>query len=212
MKIKQLNLINSLKENPLIILIRLENDFFYIPQKRENLLLKIQQLYNYGIKNIEIGWDSNPEWINLINEIKNKFEYINIGAASISSREAFNSIIELNLNYSMSPFFYKELHLKAIEHNQLLIPGISNIKNLNEAINLGYKAIKIFPASKLGINFITNLKEFRESGIFFIAAGGIKSDEIEKWLKHGYNALVIGRALPNHTIDDNLKIWLKNQK
>jgi len=99
--------------------------------------------------------------VNLILEIKNKFKSINIGVASITSKESLESISSLDINYSMSPFFNKEIHLNAIKYNQLVIPGISNIENFKEAINLGYKIVKIFPASKLGINFINLLKGFK---------------------------------------------------
>tara|TARA_B100000700_G_C14824766_1_gene751759 strand:- start:220 stop:873 length:654 start_codon:yes stop_codon:yes gene_type:complete len=210
LKIKQNNLINSLKIQPLIVVIRLENDFFDIPYKRVNLLLNIKKLSNFGIKHIEIGWDSNPEWFNLINEIKNNFIHINIGAASINSSQALESILSLDLNYSMSPYFNKEIHLKAIESNQLLIPGISNIEDFREAINLKYKIIKIFPALKLGIHFLNKLKYFQENDIFFIGAGGIKSRDLKKLLKNGYNALAIGKELTNQIPDKDLKIWLKD--
>ena len=210
MEVKQNNLIKSLKIQPLIVVIRLENQFFNISKKRESLLLKIKNLSNYGIKNIEIGWDSNPEWVNLILEIKTNFKSINIGVASISSKESLESILSLDLNYSMSPFFNKEIHLKAIKYNQLVIPGISNIKNFEEAINLGYKIVKIFPASKLGINFISKLKDFKRKDMFFIGAGGIKSQNLNKLLKSGYDALVIGRELPNQKLDKDLEKWLKD--
>ena len=62
---------------PLIVVIRLEHQFFNISHKRENLFLKIEKLSNHGVKNIEIGWDSNPEWVNLILEIKKNFKSIN---------------------------------------------------------------------------------------------------------------------------------------
>jgi len=207
---KQNNLIKSLRIQPLIVVIRLENDFFNISYKRENLLLKIEKLSNYGIKNIEIGWDSNPKWENLILEIKKKFNLINIGVASITSIQSLDSILSLDLNYSMSPFFNKEVHLKAIKHNQLVIPGISSIENFKEAINLGYKIVKIYPASKLGINFINELQELKKNDVFFIGAGGIKSKNLKKLLTSGYDALVIGRELRNQTLDKDLKIWLKN--
>ena len=210
MEVKQNNLIKSLKIQPLIVVIRLENDFFNIPYKRDKLLLKIKELSNYGIKHIEIGWDSSPEWGNLISEIKNNFQDINLGSASISSIQALDSILSLNLNYSMSPFFNKVIHLKAIKYNELLIPGVSNIESFKEAINLGYKIIKIFPASKLGINFLKQLKDFEERDIFFIGAGGIKSGDFKKLLNNGYNALAIGKELKNQTPDQNLKIWLKD--
>ncbi len=209
MEVKHNNLIKRLKIQPLIVLIRLEYQFFNISKKRENLLLKIEKLSNYGIKNLEIGWDPNPEWFNLISEIKKNFKSINLGAASISSKESLDSILSLDLNYSMSPLFNKENHLKAIQNNQLLIPGISNIENFKEAINLGYKIVKIFPASKLGINFISELQEIKQKDMFFIGAGGIKSKNLKKYIKNGYNALVIGKELQNQTSDKDLEIWLK---
>jgi len=210
LEVKQNNLIKSLRLQPLIVVIRLEDNFFNLSQKKRNLFYKIENLSNFGIKNIEIGWDSNPEWINLILEIKKKFKSINIGVASISSRQSLESILSLDLNYSMSPFFNKEIHLKAIKYNQLVIPGISNIENFKEAINLGYKIVKIFPASKLGINFINELQDFKKKDIFFIGAGGIKSNNLKKFLKSGYDALVIGRELRNQTPDKDLEIWLND--
>ncbi len=210
MEAKQINLIKSLRIQPLIVVIRLENNFFNLSKKKEILLSKIEKLSNYGIKNIEIGWDSHPEWVNLILEIKKRFKSINIGIASISSSQSLKSILSLDVNYSMSQFFNKEIHIQAIEYNQLVIPGISNIENFKEAIDLGYKIVKIFPASKLGINFINELKDFKKKDIFFIGAGGIKSKNLKKFLKSGYDALVIGRELRNQTPDKDLEIWLKD--
>ena len=206
MEAKQNNLIKSLRIQPLIVVIRLEQNFFNLSKKKDNLLSKIQKLSNFGIKNIEIGWNSNPEWVNLILEIKKRFRSINIGVASISSRQSLESILSLDVNYSMSQFFNKEIHIQAIEYNQLVIPGISNIENFKEAIDLGYKIVKIFPASKLGINFINELKDLKKKDIFFIGAGGIKSKHLKKFLKSGYDALVIGRELRNHTPDKDLSL------
>ena len=112
-----------------MVVIRLEHNFFNLSQKKENLLFKIEKLTNIGIKNIEIVWDSNPQWVNLILEIKKNFKSINLGFASIYSRQSLESILSLDLNYSMSPFFNKEIHLKAIKYNQLVVPGLSNIEN-----------------------------------------------------------------------------------
>ena len=209
MEVKQNNLIKSLRIQPIIIVIRLENNFFNIPSKKDELFLKIENLSNIGIKHIEIAWDSNPEWVNLISDVKDKFKFINLGVASIKSERALESIISLNLNYSMSPFFKKEIHLKAIKINQLVIPGISNIENYKEAIEMGYKILKIFPAKKLGINFLNKLKDVKKNNIFFIGAGGIKSKNLKILLKNEYNAIAIGRELKNQIPDKDLMNWLK---
>ena len=212
MEAKQNGLINSLRLQPLVVVIRLESNFFNISYKRKDLLFKIEKLSNFGVKNIEIGWDSNPEWVDLISEIKKNFNSINIGAASVSSIHSLQSIRSLNLNYSMSPIFNKRMHLQAIKYNQLVIPGISSIENFKEALNLGYKIVKIFPASKLGINFLKELKNLKNKDIFFIGAGGIKSKDLKSLLKSGYDALVIGRELKNQTPDEDLEIWLKDYR
>ncbi len=212
MDIKQDYLINSLTKQPLIVVIRLDKDFFNIPIKRDNLISKIKTLSDFGIKHIEIGWDSNPEWASLIREIKDSFKLINLGAASICCLDSLDSALSLNLNYAMSPIFVKEIHKKAITNDQLLIPGISNVKDFLEAVNLGYKIIKIFPASNLGISFLNKLKKLKENNIFFIGAGGIKSKDLKVLLKNGYSALTIGRELTNQIPDNELKIWIKDFK
>ena len=210
MEDKQSKLIKSLLIQPLVVVIRLEYDFFNTPHKRDNILTEIKKLSGYGVKNIEIGWDSDPEWISLISQIKNNFSCINLGAASINSIQALDSILSLDLSYSMSPFFNKEVHIKAIKYNQLVIPGVSSMESFKEAINLGYKIIKIYPASNLGIEFLNRLKSFKKNDLFFIGAGGIKSSGLKYFLNNGYNALAIGKELNDQISYDNLKIWLKN--
>ncbi len=215
MEFKQSNLIKSLRIQPLIVLIRLEKDFFNTSRtsrKRKSLFLKIDELSTYGIKNIEIAWNPHPDWINLISELKIEYSSINFGVASITSSQSLDSILSLDMNYSMSPIFDKNIHLKAIEHNQLVIPGISNIECFRDAINMGYKILKIFPASHLGTNFIKKLLAEKEKDIFLIGAGGIKSQNLEELLSSGYDALVIGRELRDQLPDKKLRIWLKNHR
>ncbi len=59
---KQQALIKSLNKQPLIIVVRLEKDFFDIPGKKKLLFSKIKNLSDSGIRHIEIGWDPNSEW------------------------------------------------------------------------------------------------------------------------------------------------------
>ena len=79
MDYKQSSLINSLKQQPLIIVIRLENDFFSKSERREQLFINISNFSKKGIIHLEIGWDPNAEWPNLISELQSNFKKINIG-------------------------------------------------------------------------------------------------------------------------------------
>ncbi len=205
---KQKALIQSLKKQPLIIVVRLEKDFFIVPEKKKLLFAKIKNLSEHGVRHIEIGWDSNIEWVQLISEIQSSFQEINIGAASINCKKALNSIIQLDLQYSMSPFFNKDLQQKAKETNQLLIPGISNTKDLKEAVKMGYKVIKIFPASKIEIDFLKNIKDVYKENIFLIGAGGLTTKDLAKLFTNGYNAIALGRSLIGQVIDHEMDMWL----
>ena len=69
---------------------------------------------------------------------------------------------------------------KTINHNQLLIPGISNTEDFIEALNLGYKIVKVLPASKLDINFLKELQNLKKE-CFFIGAGVIKSNNLKNY-------------------------------
>ena len=62
--------------------------------------------------------------------------------------EIYNEALKLNLSVIVEVHDFNEAE-KALKYDQLVIPGISNIKNFEEAINLGYKIFKIFHASKL---------------------------------------------------------------
>ncbi len=112
----------------------------------------------------------------------------------------------------MSPFFKKDLHQKAKRNNKLLIPGISNTKDLKEAIKMGYKVIKIFPASKLGIDFLNHIKGIYKDKLFLIGAGGLKSKDLEKFLRSGYNAIALGRSLIGQETDPGINMWLRQYK
>ncbi len=209
---KQKALIESLKKQPLIVVVRLEKDFFILPEKKKLLFANIRNLSESGVRHIEIGWNSNSEWVQLISEIQSSFEEINIGAASINCEKALNSILKLDLPYSMTPFFNKDLQQKAKETNQLLIPGISNTKNLKEAIQMGYKVIKIFPASKLGIGFLNNIEDVYKENLFLIGAGGLTSKDLEQFLTSGYNAIALGRSLRDQGIDHDIDMWLRKYR
>ena len=73
---------------------------------------------------------------------------------------------------------------------------------------MGYKVIKIFPASKLGIDFLNNIEDVYKENLFLIGAGGLTSKDLEKFLTSGYNAIALGRSLIDTRIDHNIDIWL----
>jgi len=81
----------------------------------------------------------------------------------------------------MMKFWDKDLFNYAKSKNYLLIPGIKNSKDLEEAINLNCNIIKIYPIkSKASSKDILNFKS-----IDFIAAGGLSIDDVKDYKSIG---------------------------
>ena len=92
--------------------------------------------------------------------------------------------------------------------NHLLIPGIKNLKELKEAIDMNCKIIKIYPV-KDHIELI-NVSKYKN--IDFIAAGGLSISDIPFYKSLGYKAIVIGdKGLKNKVIDPKIYEWLKEK-
>ncbi len=208
----QKELINSLRSQPVIIVIRPEKDLHENINKKNKLFRLINNLSDVGVKHIEIGWNTNPNWGEIVYSIRNNFPNINLGAASVTSHEALKAVKNLNLSYAMSPFWETNLQIKSIEIGQLLIPGVYSPSEFNKAINFGYKVIKVFPASLLGINYLKTIVTPFNQKPFVIAAGGLTAKDINPWIKEGgYGAIALGREiLKNYGIHHDLKEWFNN--
>ena len=210
---QQEKLIASLKKQPLIGLLRLEKDFFHNYERHKILFSKLETLSKQRIKHIEIAWHPDPKWIELLKKINHSFPDINLGAASITTRKALNAVININLPYAMSPIWNQKISMDSKNNNQLLIPGVNSCSQFKQAKLMGYKIIKVFPASTLGIKFLEELNPINESKILIIAAGGLRGKDIEKWLKAGSGAIVLGKGLfKSAELDPSLNNWIRSQK
>ena len=204
-------MISSLISQPLIIVLRISQDNLdklYL----EDIICLIYSLISCDIKNIEIAWSSHPNWVRFIKEIKKQFTDISFGAASLTDPRSLEAIAELDFRFSMSPFWDLKLQLKARELGQVVIPGVFSPSEIQQAINFGHRAIKLFPASLLGINYINQIKASINPIPFFIGAGGMKIRDINSWLSNGFGAIILGRELiSNWQIDPELEKWLKEK-
>ncbi|WP_320666451.1 bifunctional 4-hydroxy-2-oxoglutarate aldolase/2-dehydro-3-deoxy-phosphogluconate aldolase [Prochlorococcus sp. MIT 1307] len=205
--------IASLQFQPLAVVLRPEEIDFREPYLNNPLFSLIEQLQWAGVKHIEIAWSQHPSWICLMQVLKTSFTDISLGAASITNSHALDSILELGLDYAMTPIWNPTMQLKARKLKQLLVPGVFSPTEIHQAKCFGCQLIKLFPASTLGVKYINHLKAPIRSLPFIIAAGGLTVDDVNPWLKEGYGAIALGRGLiQNHQIDPLLQKWLKDRE
>ena len=170
--------------------------------------IQIEKLIKKGFGNIEISWSDNKNWFNYVSNLKLKFPKINLGSASVINKKSIDESIRIGLNYSMMKVWDKDLINYSNSKNHLLIPGIKNLRDLREAIDLNCKIIKIYPVKEK--NKLINISQYKN--IDFIAAGGLSISDITLYKSLGYKAIVIGnKGFKDKTIDPKIYEWLKDK-
>ncbi len=195
-----------LKES-FFLLIKPEDNIYSNTFIKNSFFEELESLVKLGLKNIEISWSNNEKWLDFVYEIKLKFPRINLGSASILNKQSIEDSLKIGLNFSMMKFWDKDLFNYSKSKNYLLIPGIQNLKDLEEAINLNCNIIKIYPIkSKDSSIDILNFKS-----IDFIAAGGLSINDVKTYKSLGYKAIVIGdKGIIKKNFDPKICEWLKN--
>jgi len=204
---KEDSFLKLLKKESFFLLIKPEDNIYSNVSIRHSFFEELDSLVKLGLKNIEISWSNNKNWIDFVSEIKIKYPRINLGSASIVNKQSIEDSLKIGLNFSMMKFWDKDLFNYANSKNYLLIPGIKNLKDLEEAIHLNCNIIKIYPIkSKDSLIDILNYKN-----IDFIAAGGLSINDVKTYKSLGYKAIVIGnKGIKNKKFDPKIFEWLKN--
>ena len=196
-----------LKTESFFLLIKPEDNIYSNTSKRNSFFEELESLVKLGLKNIEISWSKNVDWIDFVSEIKLKYPKINLGSASIINKQSIEDSLKIGLNFSMMKFWDKDLFNYSKSKNYLLIPGIKNFKDLEEAINSNCNIIKIYPIKRKDSSIdILNFKN-----IDFIAAGGLSINDVSTYKSLGFKAIVIGdKGIINKKFDPKISEWLKN--
>ncbi len=207
MNIKEDSFLELPKKESFFLLIKPEDNIYSNTSIRNTFFEELESLVKLGLKNIEISWSNNENWLDFVTDIKIKYPRINLGSASVVNKQSIEDSLKIGLDFSMMKFWDKDLVNYAKSKNYLLIPGIKNLKDLEEAINLNCNIIKIYPIkSKDSSIDILNYKN-----IDFIGAGGLSISDVKTYKSLGYKAIVIGdKGIKNNKFDPKIFAWLKN--
>ena len=119
-----------LKIESFFLLIKPEDNIYSNTSIRNTFFEELENLVKSGLKNIEISWSNNENWLDFVSEIKLNFPQINLGSASIVNKQSIEDSLKIGLNFSMMKFWDKDLFNYSKSKNYLLIPGIKNLKEL----------------------------------------------------------------------------------
>ncbi|GAA9052431.1 bifunctional 4-hydroxy-2-oxoglutarate aldolase/2-dehydro-3-deoxy-phosphogluconate aldolase [Helicobacter pylori] len=192
-------IIEVLQISPIVPVVVIENIKDAVPLA--------QSLVEGGIHIIEVTLRSSCA-LEAIELIAKNVPKMRVGAGTILNPTQLEQAQNRGAEFLISP----GLTIKLLEHakkkDMPLIPGVSSSSEVMQALELGYSALKFFPAEYCGGVKLLNAFNGPFKGVKFCPTGGISADNMHSYLNLE-NVLCVGGSwlTPKHLIQN--KEWDK---
>ncbi|MFP6311719.1 bifunctional 4-hydroxy-2-oxoglutarate aldolase/2-dehydro-3-deoxy-phosphogluconate aldolase [Helicobacter pylori] len=175
-------IIEVLQISPIVPVVVIENIKDAVPLA--------QSLIEGGIPIIEVTLRSSCA-LEAIELIAKNVPKMRVGAGTILNPTQLEQAQNRGAEFLISP----GLTIKLLEHakkkNMPLIPGVSSSSEVMQALELGYNALKFFPAEYCGGVKLLNAFNGPFKGVKFCPTGGISTDNMRSYLNLE-NVLCVG--------------------
>jgi 2-dehydro-3-deoxyphosphogluconate aldolase/(4S)-4-hydroxy-2-oxoglutarate aldolase len=153
----------------------------------------LERLQAAGLQHVEIAWRPTPGWTEQCRELIAAFPALRFGAASIVSGAAVAAASQAGFGYALAPVLEPSLLRQAHDLGLTLVPGVMTPTEIQRAMALGCRLVKLFPASSLGPLYWSGLRGPLGGTLpFCIAAGGLRPADVLPWLQAGVDAVALG--------------------
>jgi 2-dehydro-3-deoxyphosphogluconate aldolase / (4S)-4-hydroxy-2-oxoglutarate aldolase len=150
-------------------------------------------LLGSGLRVLELTVDS-PDALSLISALRDQLPELTVGAGTVLDTTAARRAISAGAGFLVSPHTERELLEFARDSGVPLIPGAATASEAVAAWKGGAAAVKLFPASLLGVPTLDALRDPLPH-IRFIAVGGIDATNAADFIAHGCAAVGVGSWL-----------------
>ncbi len=192
-------IIEVLQISPIIPVVVIENIKDTVPLA--------QSLAEGGIHIIEVTLRSSCA-LEAIELIAKNVPKMRVGAGTILNPTQLEQAQNRGAEFLISPGLTIKLLEYAKKKDMPLIPGVSSSSEVMQALELGYSALKFFPAEYCGGVKLLNAFNGPFKGVKFCPTGGISADNMHSYLNLE-NVLCVGGSwlTPKHLIQN--KEWDK---
>ncbi|GAA9500277.1 bifunctional 4-hydroxy-2-oxoglutarate aldolase/2-dehydro-3-deoxy-phosphogluconate aldolase [Helicobacter pylori] len=175
-------IIEVLQISPIIPVVVIENIKDAVPL--------VQSLVEGGIHIIEVTLRSSCA-LEAIELIAKNVPKMRVGAGTILNPTQLEQAQNRGAEFLISPGLTIKLLEYAKKKDMPLIPGVSSSSEVMQALELGYSALKFFPAEYCGGVKLLNAFNGPFKGVKFCPTGGISADNMRSYLNLE-NVLCVG--------------------
>ncbi|EOC1185940.1 2-dehydro-3-deoxy-6-phosphogalactonate aldolase [Cronobacter sakazakii] len=148
-----------------------------------------------GFEAVEIPLNS-PGWRTSIAAMVTAFgDRALIGAGTVLKPEQVDELAEIGSKLVVTPNIQPEVIRRAVSYGMTVCPGCATATEAFNAIEAGAQALKIFPSSAFGPDYIKALKAVLPPEIPVFAVGGVTPENLAVWLNAGCVGAGLGSDL-----------------
>ncbi|MGP1990531.1 bifunctional 4-hydroxy-2-oxoglutarate aldolase/2-dehydro-3-deoxy-phosphogluconate aldolase [Zobellia laminariae] len=164
----------------------------------EEVLQLIPSYIKSGFYTIEITMNS-PEVAQTIATLAKEYPELNVGAGTVCTMQDLTKALEAGSQFIVTPIIDEEVIKHCVANKIPIFPGAYTPSEIYKAWSLGASAVKVFPATQLGIQYIKDvLAPLNE--IKLLPTGGVSVDNIKSFFEAG----AVGAGMASSLFDKKM--------
>ncbi|MCQ2352502.1 MAG: bifunctional 4-hydroxy-2-oxoglutarate aldolase/2-dehydro-3-deoxy-phosphogluconate aldolase [Victivallaceae bacterium] len=141
-------------------------------------------LYNNGLRAAEITFRTSAAE-DVIREASKRFPDMIIGAGTVLNVADLHRAFDAGAKFAVAPGFNPTVVKEAVKCGFDFAPGVCTPSEAEQAMELGCKFLKFFPAEAAGGTAMLKslIAPYKHLGIRFMPTGGVKPANVESYLE-----------------------------
>jgi 2-dehydro-3-deoxyphosphogalactonate aldolase len=163
--------------------------------KPNEVLAVGEAIFNAGWRCLEVPLNSPDPFESISRLVKRFGDTALIGAGTVLTAEDVEKVHKAGARLIVAPNTDADVVKAALARDMVMMPGVYTATEAFNAIKLGSKFLKIFPADSCGPGYIRALKSVLPTHIKVIPTGGIAVDTVASFHTAGCYAFGVGSSL-----------------
>ncbi|MET0242494.1 MAG: bifunctional 4-hydroxy-2-oxoglutarate aldolase/2-dehydro-3-deoxy-phosphogluconate aldolase [Flavitalea sp.] len=166
-----------------------------------------------GLTTIEITLNT-PGAADMISKLAKKFGgRLNVGAGTVCSVDDLDLALNAGASFIVTPVINEDVIRKCVDNRVTIFPGAYTPSEIYKAWSMGAPMIKLFPATRLGVDYIKEVLAPLNK-IKLLPTGGVSLENCETFFRAGAAGIGMGSNLfPKQLIEsgswDELSVVFK---
>jgi 2-dehydro-3-deoxyphosphogluconate aldolase/(4S)-4-hydroxy-2-oxoglutarate aldolase len=146
-----------------------------------------------GLSTIEITMNT-PNAANIITTLTKQFPNLNVGAGTVCNIEDLQKALSAGSQFIVTPIIDEDVIKTCVGKDIPIFPGGYSPTEIYRAFQLGASAVKVFPATQLGPQYIKDILA-PLNHLKLLPTGGVTVDNIKSFFEAGSTGVGMGSSL-----------------